>query len=266
MPRRLYIGSAGNDTVDKTFSSDPWDIYTYAGNDEVYGSVFEDYISAGPDRDFVFGDDGPDTIYGGSGDDGFDQGGLIGGDGMDTIHGEEGNDEIYGYIKGGTSHEKWGNFLYGDAGDDTIYGDNGGDVIEGGIGNDTMYGQGGIDTLTGGLGIDTMFGGSGADTFVFRADDVSLAVYNSGLFGRPYEFVAKDVITDFRGSEGDILDVSHMLAGQTSFAGNTAQQAIQQGYIYWVQNGWGANVSTTVYVDPNGGSHSPNLHPALGPA
>lgn len=250
MPRQKYLGSALDDVVDKTLSSDSWLIVTYGGDDEVYGSELDDIIYSGEGTDFVFGSDGDDTIYGGEGDDGFaTDRGLIGGYGSDTIHGNDGNDEIYGFAKGSNDQETDGNILFGDAGDDRIFGDNG------------------EDRLTGGLGKDTLFGGGGADTFVFLSDDVYLAAYGFGSITRYREAVAKDTITDFGTGTGDRLDVSSLLNGQSNFTGTTAQEAIDQGYIYWASSfRLGGALTTTVYIDPDGGTHTPasNLNIAIG--
>lgn len=236
--------------MDKAFSPDPWLIVTHGGNDEIYGSELDDTIYSGQDADFVFGNDGDDVIYGGEGDDGFaTDRGLIGGYGSDTIHGNDGNDEIFGFARGSNDHETDANVLFGDAGDDRIYGDNG------------------EDRLTGGLGKDTLIGGGGADTFVFLSDDVYLVPYAFGPITRYREAVAKDTITDFGTGTGDRLDVSSLLDGQTNFTGTTAQDAISQGYIYWRPSfRLGGPLTTTVYIDPDGGTHTPasNLAIALG--
>ena len=74
---------------------------------------------------------------------------------------------------------------------------NGGDdVIYGGAGDDLIFGQEGDDVIYGGLGDDVLFGGSGADTFVFMDS-------NEGI----------DTIKDFNAAEGDVLDISNILAG-----------------------------------------------------
>ncbi|WLH90732.1 type I secretion C-terminal target domain-containing protein [Pseudomonas sp. FP453] len=93
-----------------------------------------------------------------------------------------------------------------------IYGTNdGADTLLGGAGNDILFGQGGNDTLNGGAGNDILVGGkgndiltggAGADTFVWLKGDTN----TSGGFDR---------ITDFKHSEGDKLDLSDLLQGNT---------------------------------------------------
>lgn len=70
------------------------------------------------------------------------------------------------------------------------------DVINGGAGNDLIFGQEGNDVITGGIGNDTLYGGSGADRFVFNGLDEGI-----------------DEIRDFSTAEGDVIDLSSILAG-----------------------------------------------------
>ncbi len=60
---------------------------------------------------------------------------------------------------------------------------------------DTLDGGLGDDTFTGNMGNDTLTGGSGADTFKFA---------ETGPANR-------DIITDYSGTEGDVLDLSALL-------------------------------------------------------
>ncbi|TPG35571.1 hypothetical protein EAH89_30520 [Roseomonas nepalensis] len=63
--------------------------------------------------------------------------------------------------------------LTGDAGNNTIYGNELNNVLRGLAGNDKLTGGAGNDTLVGGLGADTLEGGAGAD--VFRFDSLAEA-------------------------------------------------------------------------------------------
>ena len=86
--------------------------------------------------------------------------------------------------------------MWGQGGDDTLYG---------GAGDDTLLGDGGSvaagdtsnDTLDGGAGDDTLTGGWGTDTFVFQAGH------------------GDDTITDFF-LAGDLIDISQ-ITGITGF-------------------------------------------------
>jgi len=85
----------------------------------------------------------------------------------------------------------------GSSGNDTLKGDATPDVLKGGAGNDRLIGGGGADRLS---------GDAGADAFVFTAIGHST----------PDSF---DVITDFKGRKGDIIDLSGIDA-DTGRSGN----------------------------------------------
>lgn len=82
--------------------------------------------------------------------------------------------------------------ISGSSGNDILRGDATPDMLKGGAGNDQLFGGGGADRLT---------GGAGADRFVFTAISQST----------PDSF---DVITDFKGRRGDIIDLSGIDADQ----------------------------------------------------
>lgn len=77
------------------------------------------------------------------------------------------------------------------AGDVTLTGSDGSDILVGGAGNDTLYGGDGNDILYGGAGNDTLYGGAGADRFVFT---------DAATDGH-------DRIMDFNADEGDRIDL-----------------------------------------------------------
>ncbi len=77
-------------------------------------------------------------------------------DGDDTLYGDEYDNNIDGL--GGND------VLYGYAGNDTLDGGDGADTLDGGAGNDTLNGGAGNDTLYGDIGNDTLNGGDGNDT------------------------------------------------------------------------------------------------------
>ena len=56
----------------------------------------------------------------------------------------------------------------GNAGNDTLLGQDGNDTLNGGLGNDILDGGNGNDTLLGGAGKDTLKGGANSDFFVFN--------------------------------------------------------------------------------------------------
>ena len=68
----------------------------------------------------------------------------------------------------------------GGAGDDTVNGSDGPDLILGGEGNDALNGGGGDDRIVGDRGADTMNGGSGDDTLVWNNGDGSDVINGDG--------------------------------------------------------------------------------------
>jgi Ca2+-binding RTX toxin-like protein len=241
-----------------------YEVHAGGGNDDVYGTNEPDLIYGEDDVDTVFGNGGADIISGGSGRDN-----LFGGKDDDRVYGDQGADRIEG--NGGADA------LYGGDADDTIYGDNdmhpggeaaagapGNDSLFGDAGNDTLYGQEGSDTLHGGLGYDRLWGGAGRDTFAFEQSDIYLQPFGPIL---AYRAVHTDTVKDFEagGASHDLVDLSSLLDA-TTFAGTTAADAIAQGYIFWRQSltRLGAPLSTTVYVDFDGGAHDPNPSPYFG--
>ncbi len=199
-------GGAGNDTL-----------YGGAGNDTLYGGAGNDILGGGAGNDIIYGGEGSDTLYGGTGDDL-----LIGGAGADTFYGGDGIDtvsyETYFYDiseedrynrgvtvyldnRWDTSDEKhdaagdifydienvkgsiYNDYIYGDSGDNIIWGNGGNDNLVGFsamyyekqdisylFGNDTFY----TDSKAGdrvsiriGLGNNIIYGGDG-DEHVYQ--------------------------------------------------------------------------------------------------
>lgn len=100
--------------------------------------------------------------------------------------------------------------LTGSAHADSLTGDAGGNVLTGGAGADLLSGGAGADTLIGGAGGDTMSGGLDGDRFVFRFTTDSTGAG-----------AARDVIVDFSGAEGDLIDLSAIDA-RTTLPGDQA--------------------------------------------
>jgi len=104
------------------------------------------------------------------------------------VFGQGGNDTI-------TMNEAFGALpaanLFGGAGNDTLTGGSGGDMLFGQTGNDTLLGKGGSDflfggdgndTLTGGDGDDQMFGEGGNDRMIWNpGDDSDLMEGGAGI-------------------------------------------------------------------------------------
>ncbi|MBV2133404.1 tandem-95 repeat protein, partial [Pseudomonas sp. MAP12] len=81
----------------------------------------------------------------------------------------------------------------------TILGGSTGSELSGSAGNDYINGGAGNDTLIGDEGDDILLGGTGSDSFVWKAGDTG-----------------NDVIKDFNASEGDRLNLSELLQGESA--------------------------------------------------
>ncbi len=125
---------------------------------------------------------------------------LPGGAGNDSLEGGNGNDILTGLdgndsIGGGNGNDH----LYGNMGADTVSGGDGDDLVGGGKDNDVLAGDGGDDTLRGGLGNDMLAGGAGNDLFYGGKGNDSL----DGGTGddRLYGLRGNDVLTGGDGAD-----------------------------------------------------------------
>ncbi|WP_299593062.1 calcium-binding protein, partial [uncultured Tateyamaria sp.] len=123
----VNLGTGNQATATGTATDTFGDTDTLIRINQVRGSIFDDVLIASGRTDGVRlqGDEGNDSIVGGSGSDR-----LEGGDGNDSIRGANGNDVL----------------LDGD-GNDSLIGGAGNDVWEMGSGEDTFDGGGGFDTV-----------------------------------------------------------------------------------------------------------------------
>lgn len=124
---------------------------------------------------------------------------LYAGDGADQVNGDAGNDYLYGQAGDDT--------LNGGHGKDWLVGDLGDDLISGGHGNDRLIGGLGKDSLVGEKGKDRLTGGADADRFIFNS-------LKQGF----------DIITDFKTSQGDRIEIS-----AKKFGGNLKQGKLLSG-------------------------------------
>jgi len=137
-------------------------------NDTFHGSLYSDYLDGGTGGfDFIFGEDGADTLVG--------NGSLDGGKGNDVIYpayqlpnditilsGGEGNDLVLGGDSWGVPRSAANN-------------------ISGGTGNDTLVSGSTNDTLDGGAGNDQISGGGGDDLYLYKNGDGFDQVLSSGI-------------------------------------------------------------------------------------
>ncbi len=255
---------SGNDTIDFSDISlfpigsgiDGYEIYAGGGDDTVNGSQRHDIIYGEAGNDTIHGEGGDDTLYGAMGDDR-----LYGGSGDDHLSGAGGAD----YLSGGANSDT----LRGGADNDTLFGGADDDALFGDSGNDILNGGSGHDTIVGGRGSDTLTGGADSDVFIFTQTETAQVPFTiNGQVGS-LKVSVFDRITDFdtSGADRDFIDVSSLLANESSFsylgyAPTAAFQALYEGYIYFVQHGAAGEpgFGTTVMIDfngtVNGGSHS----------
>ncbi|MBY6240530.1 calcium-binding protein [Methylosinus sp. Sm6] len=96
----------------------------------------------------------------------------------DILNGGSEDDTIYGWsdvnAPGDDGPATDGDRIFGEAGDDSIFGGGGADTLDGGVGNDLIYGGAGADTLFGGEGDDLLWGS------IFSGDDSAADNLNGG--------------------------------------------------------------------------------------
>ena len=147
----IYLG-AGNDVFRGVGGTVTGTVFGEAGNDTFYVDQADVLIDGGADFDTVntradFVSAGGNEVITLRGSDNID---ATGDDLANVINGNNGN-----------------NILIGGLGADSIQGSSGDDTLSGGDENDRLRGGNGEDVLNGGAGRDDMFGGLGADVFAF---------------------------------------------------------------------------------------------------
>ena len=243
----IFNGGDGDDFLDGEETSTQIISEGGVGNDTLISGTADDTLDGGLGDDEIEGEQGNDTMIGGEGndtlewDDGDGSDLMSGGTGIDTIEVEgslaEGDDfvlqqdgekaifdrvnlglftltvdtseifEVEG--EGGNDIFTVGDLFNTDVEKVAFEGGEGNDfldasltnveiVADGGDGDDTLIGGNADDILIGGNGNNTYTGGEGADVFVVGFDGI-------------------DVINDFNREEGDVLQISTMEFGVSSF-------------------------------------------------
>lgn len=234
----LIDGDIGHNTVDYAYSLDAVkvDLFNgtasggYAEGDTLID--IDNIVGSNVGRDYIWGNDDANEIYGMGGDDI-----LQGGAGADLIDGGAGWD----YARYDRSAEGvninlvTGVHTGGDAEGDVLVNI---EAVTGSAFNDTLYGDAthnhfyageGDDWMVGGLGQDQFWGFGGADTMAFLDDTA---------------FERRDLFRDFDASEGDALDISAILEGYDALS-----DAISD-FVQVTDNG----TNTFVAVDADGGA------------
>jgi Ca2+-binding RTX toxin-like protein len=124
---------------------------------------------------------------------------MQGDGGADLIYGDMGNDKVFG----GDGGDK----VHGQDGNDRVYGGAGGDEMSGGNGNDRLFGGYGSDTMSAGNGRDVLQGGNGRDLLMLweDSDAVDTIVFTPGSSGKTASTM--DRVENFK-SGSDKIDMS----------------------------------------------------------
>jgi serralysin len=231
-------------------------------NDTLLGNSVDNILIGESGDDAIFGRTGNDTLYGNGGNDT-----LHGGYGADLLNGGGGTQDRATYLDGpsalvidmalpsGSTGMALGDVfvgievLSGSTFNDTIFGDNGANILIGENGNDQIYARGGNDTLYGTAGndrlngmdgADRISGGTGADAFVFTS---AIGAGNADFLA---DFFAPDDVIQlenavFIGLAAGALDASAFTIGAA--ATTAAHRIIYEqgtGRIYFDADGSGA--------------------------
>jgi Ca2+-binding RTX toxin-like protein len=260
----ILTGGAGVDTL-----------RGYRGYDTLIGGDGDDTLEGGLHGDLLIGGRGNDTIDGGEGTDrvsyageaGWIQANLTWGYARvdtdpenDVYEEEDALTSIENFVAGdggswvvgtGLDNELGGGLgrdtFFALDGNDTLDGWNGDDTLWGGGNDDTLIGGDGVDFLAGGSGVNTLMGGANADTFYYNPQELA------GANGAQYE--AFNTILDFDATseEHDVIHIEYLSLMTDIAYDATAQEAIDGGYLVFVQSG----ADTTVMLDQNGGTPMP---------
>ncbi len=173
----FFWGNDGNDTVvgsntpnligvlgDFIFTNDGLDtVFAGSGRDFIFTGFGDDTGDGGSGNDFVFTRGGDDNFNGGAGVDL-----IFGGDGADILNGGPG---IFDLIIGSNGNDNLSggpgmDFIIAGTGDDNGFGNDGPDLIVGGGGNDRLFGNASFDVLIGNRGNDLLHGNDGPDLLI----------------------------------------------------------------------------------------------------
>ncbi len=181
----ILVGSDGDDVLRGGPADD--ELSGLAGNDRLDGGPGADVLGGGdddgyttvPGRFFIWGDtaeyvrsDAGVTVNLAMGT---AQGGHAEGDTLAGIESVRGSDHA-DILTARTGDPSAGSALWGNKGGDRLQGGTGSDMLWGGKGTDTLDGGGGDDVLEGGVGADWLDGGEGSDRAAYRLSDAGVAI------------------------------------------------------------------------------------------
>ena len=219
---RITYGTTASDSISAYYLPSGQTMYLRDGNDSGQGSQFndtiygeggDDYIYAYAGNDTVDGGTGNDTVYGDLGDDS-----LTGREGADSLYGGSGFD-VLSYSESSapvtvniaartaTGGNATGDIfsdiegIIGSSYADTLTGDAGANLLNGGGGADTLFGGAGNDTLTDAAGANVLVGGAGNDTLNLTSTSVDRIAMARGH--------GSDVVNSSGTAANDVLEVSN---------------------------------------------------------
>jgi VCBS repeat-containing protein len=145
------------------------------------GNILNNVIRGGTGVDDLFGREGNDTLYGGTGS----ANTLLGQEGDDTYYVEAAGDTVIEFANQGADTVITGlssfvlrdnveNLTYTGAGNFTGIGSADNNTMRGGAGDDFLNGLDGNDILVGGSGADLLIGGNGADQFRYNGGETGV--------------------------------------------------------------------------------------------
>ncbi len=231
----VIVGARTADPGGRTSAGSTYVYFSPAtGGASARGTPLADTLRGTPNADTINGLGQNDRLFGNAGDDTID-----GGAGNDTIDGGAGNDTLtYAsatanvtvslavatvQVTGGAGNDRVSDFenLIGGAGNDTLAGDSGNNLVQGGAGNDSINASGGDDTIEGGGGNDSMDGSLGNDTLSY-ASAISNITFSLALTAAQETGGAgRDTATDFENLIGG--------AGNDNLTGSTGDNVLTGG-------------------------------------
>ncbi|WP_225774665.1 putative Ig domain-containing protein [Pseudomonas sp. Marseille-Q5115] len=207
-----YVDNVDDTTVEKSSDS------TVGGIDTVYTSLATWTLAANVENLVIntagaangIGNALDNTLFAGTGNnvldgrDGIDTVSYVAATGAVTVNLSSSAQQNTG--ASGLDTLKYIENVIGSRFNDALTGSSANNVLDGGAGNDALVGGSGNDTLIGGAGTDTLTGGTGADTYKF------VALTDLGLGN------SRDVISGFKSTEGDKLDLTGLDANTSTGA------------------------------------------------
>ncbi|WP_283810006.1 calcium-binding protein [Bradyrhizobium guangzhouense] len=206
----IYLNTSGGDTVLTGSGSDVVLIGVGPG-----GITGGDSINSGAGNDIISDNStGGSTLSGGAGNDALYYYNMTGGGGFgDTLLGGDGNDTLSAggsngsVLHGGNNDDVLisNDWVYGAA--NTLFGDDGNDALYGGYAEDSLYGGNGNDTLTAGAGYNQLLDGGAGDDLILGS-------------GQPLPGIQISSIDTMQGGEGNdtIYTLSDNTEGRNALA------------------------------------------------